>query len=181
MFNFSYIIKSQIIKSQITVMLSSQTGTKRKSVMFRRTALKALFSLTTASLLIFNNPQKSYAGSDAGSSGGSGGGGSSSGNDDSSSGGSSSSGGGSSSGNDDSSSGGSSSRRGGSSRGGSSSSDGGSSASSPSGPDDVLTGDDASDTDSQDDLLRRLDQSLQSDGLETVTSDNLQSTLDAFK
>ncbi|MGB0193548.1 MAG: hypothetical protein ACPF9J_08435 [Candidatus Micropelagos thuwalensis] len=130
--------------------------------MFRRTALKALFSLTTASLLIFNNPHKSYAGSDAGSSGGSGGGGSSSSSNDSSSGGSSSS-------------------RGGSSRGGSSSSDGGSSASSPSGPDDVLTGDDASDTDSQDDLIRRLDQSLQSDGLETVTSDNLQSTLEAFK
>jgi len=153
--------------------------------MFRRTALKALFSLTTASLLIFRNPHKSYAGSDAGSSGGSGGGdsggGSSSGNDDSSSGGSSSSSGGSSSSSNDSSTGGSSSSSGGSFRGGSSSRDGGSSASSPSGPDDVLTGDDASDTDSQDDLLRRLDQSLQSDGLETVTPDNLQSTLDAFQ
>jgi len=146
--------------------------------MIRRTALKTLISLSAIGLFMLNNPQKSYAGSSGGSSGG----GSSGGNDSSSggsSGGNDSSRGGSSGGND-SSSGGSSGGND-SSSGGSSSSGGGSSPDAPSGPDDSLRGRDSNDTNSQIELIENLNQSLQSDGLQTVTPDNLQSALEAFK
>ena len=118
--------------------------------MIRRTALKALVSLSALSFLLINNPQKSYAGSGGGSGG----------ND----------------------SGGSLLNERHSNGGGSSSDNGGgSSPNSPSGPDDSLSGSRSNDTNSQNELVERLNQSLESDGLETVTPDNMQSTLDSFK
>ena len=135
--------------------------------MVRRTALKALVSLSVLGLLMFKNVEKSYAGSGGGSGGNDSSGGSAGGND--------SSGGGSFGGND-SSTGGSSSDR-----GASSSRDGASAPDKPSGPDDSISGSLAGDPDSQNELIKYLDDSLQSDGLETVTPDNLQSTLESFK
>ena len=126
--------------------------------MIRRTALKLLVSLSSLSLVTANISQHAYAGSD--------GGGSSSGGGDSSSGGSSSSSGGGSS-----PSGGGSSLR----------DDGGSSPNSPSGPDDSLSGSSANDSNIQNELVTKLNQQLQDDGLQTVTPENLQSTLDSFK
>ena len=137
--------------------------------MIRRTVLKAILSLSTIGYLMINTPSKSYAGSGGPSSGGG-----SSSND---------SGGGSTSGNSSGGSSSDSAAGGGSSSSNrvSSSRDGGSSPDRPSGPDDSLSGSNAGDSTSQDELLKRLNQSLESDGLETVTPDNLQSTLDAFK
>jgi hypothetical protein len=155
--------------------------------MVRRTALKALVSLSVLGLLMFKNVEKSYAGSGGGSGGNDSSGGSAGGND-SSGGGSvgNDSSGGSSGGNDSSdggSFGGNDSSTGGSSsdRGASSSRDGASAPDQPSGPDDSISGSLAGDPDSQNELIKYLDASLQSDGLETVTPDNLQSILESFK
>ena len=131
--------------------------------MIRRTALKLLVSLSSLSLVTANISQHAYAGSDGGGS---------------SSGGSSSSGGDSSSGGSSSSSGGGSSPSGG---GSSLRDDGGSSPNSPSGPDDSLSGSSANDSNSQNELVTKLNQQLQDDGLQTVSPDNLESTLDSFK
>jgi hypothetical protein len=44
-----------------------------------------------------------------------------------------------------------------------------------------LSGSSANDSDSQNELVTKLNQQLQDDGLQTVTPENLQSTLDSFK
>ena len=56
-----------------------------------------------------------------------------------------------------------------------------SSPSAPSGPDDTLSGSSANDVDKQSELLDDLSASLANDGLETVTPENVESTLEAFK
>jgi len=44
-----------------------------------------------------------------------------------------------------------------------------------------LSGSSANDSDSQNELVTKLNQQLQDDGLQTVTPESLQSSLDSFK
>jgi len=56
-----------------------------------------------------------------------------------------------------------------------------SSASKPSGPDDYLEGDDATDLTARDNLIENIQSQLEDDGLQTVSSNNLDEVLRAFE
>jgi len=142
-----------------------KVDTRKREFMFRRNFVR-LFLVIAA----FTQGALATTAAFAGSGGGSGGAGGGSG------GGSGGAGGGSGGG-----SGGAGGGSGGGGSGGGSSSSGGSSPSSPSGPDDSLSGSSSSDAVAQTGLVNDLEQSISADGLEVVSPADLSATLGSFK
>ena len=132
--------------------------------MLRRSLIKAVLVITAAT----NGIATANRASASSGSGGSGGGGSSSG------------GGGSSSGGGGSSSGGGSSPSAPSAPSAPEASDP-STPSTPSGPDDRIVGDQADNPEAQSSLTENIENQLESDGLTPVDTNELQSTLEAFR